>query len=458
MIDTVAFRIHDLEINKHLVKFLFKNGVAGIEKKRKVLEEGIDIQREMKFVNFTLNHATGKVYSSSYRLKMKSHNSDISFAIDKDRDFIHMELSLPKYFYGDNVHQLVNHESEKLYSTFRLKKFYDLAGAGWMVFKGALQNFMKREFGDIKIRPDLIEVVQLDFCFNFIFKSQSQLKAYLSFIRQIKKKYQKDENAHSAYGPSSVYFPSKICTFKIYHKGPELKAHPGRIKSKSYYKGVQELADRTLRFEASFRPVAFRELWLKRSPLKAYVLAYRRWMKEGKFKFRNVEYKPGSPGKDVILKKGKQLDKRWSFWFDLDEQSPENGNVVFDQQLFSECLRSFWHQSKQFMLTGVTRLNVTATKVEYYGSGEKQTESIKGLSATKIRFIEVFLQGRSWDELERQGIMSRRQMQRYKALFRKIGFGDMSTNRRSLTDLDHTYKAYFDNLRMVKQTGPLPFR
>lgn len=449
MIDTICLRIHDLERNAQLVKFLHKRGLRGSERRVKHLESGLDLEREMRFREYTINHATGETYAKSYRSKVKSYNSDMALCIDFDRDFMEIEFSIPKYLFGDNVSQF-GVEGLKL---DRSREWNDTVVIDLMFarFVEFFRYWWSKEFGEIPLLRDTVEVRRLDLCFNYVFKSESLLKTYLAFVRQIRKKYQRGESHQTSYGPSSVYYPSKFATFKIYHKGPELRAHAGVARGARYWNDLLELADRTLRFEMGFRPSAMKELDLRLRPsVRKYLLAWRAWKREGKFVFEGKRYGIGTTGREAIVKRGKAYDRNYEFYLSASRDNDfEYGRATFDRRLFREMVLYFWKTSSRFMLNGVSRLNVAADRVEMYDGPDKVVTDLKGVSATRVKMLEALLRDRSWDEIERQGIMSKRQLYRYKALFRRLGFGEMNTTRGALTDLDHSFRTYWDEIRAI---------
>jgi Phage replication protein CRI len=146
-----------------------------------------------------------------------------------------LEFSIPKYWYGHNIHLL-----------------YD-----FITPLNHLKKRLNEQFG-FKARGQLIDVdkwhvTRVDVCYAWRFPSQNLAKQFLNSLKRLhfprKKPIIYDD---------SILFSGKTYSFKVYLKAPEFKAHDRKelLKAKASLEWVnhcEALADGIVRVEATLR-------------------------------------------------------------------------------------------------------------------------------------------------------------------------------------------------------------
>jgi hypothetical protein len=105
------------------------------------------------------------------------------------------------------------------------------------------------------IRFDRAYFTRVDATMNFDLGTFAEAS---SLVRQLSRLASVAHRKSSSFD-SSILFPARHCSLSIYHKGPELKAHPGFRE----VEGLQEVCDRIVRFEVVARSEKLAELGLR---------------------------------------------------------------------------------------------------------------------------------------------------------------------------------------------------
>lgn len=243
MIDTVKLAIH-------CPIFLDKNGNE-IRPYNKILYDILLKNVAQNKSGFVLNSAQGiftrtkdslflgksTIYDNFERLildgkvQCPSHNYNMHFRVFEER--IDLEFSIPKFLYGTNVIQAVQH----------YKRFH----TPYEMLVKSLKTIFEMTFFGVPIHWGAVELIRWDLCFNQIYKDRNEsLKA----LKYIKLKHQsKGDRLNYEYGLIQL---TKTNYLKIYHKGEEFVKN-----DKSKYKGlfpeqIEHMSQRILRYEKKF--------------------------------------------------------------------------------------------------------------------------------------------------------------------------------------------------------------
>lgn len=276
MVDSIVFRIHDLLTHERLVAYLHKMD-RGMSKTRKVLEEEeFDPVKASRMVNYFKDHAKGNSFPEWYKGFLSSGHYDIVYRINYAGDFIEFNFSLPKYEFGNNLLQLVDHFNDPHINEFRWKKWWECRTYAWKRFVEVFNRFIDVELGGSKqyssdfspvsdgmVDKSKVQLMRLDLCFNMVFNTEQDAMFYLEELKRIRRKNYDYEKAQTTFG-TSLYLASKSFTWKIYHKASEFKKHKdgqksdySRIKArfgKEQADAIHQLARTVLRYEIELRP------------------------------------------------------------------------------------------------------------------------------------------------------------------------------------------------------------
>lgn len=148
---------------------------------------------------------------------------------------LEIEFSVPKYWYGHNIHLLSD-------------------------FTKALQHLkgvLEQQFGLKRLKlPNVREwkLKRLDLCYAWRFPSQALAQRYLDSLKRLHY-----PRKRPVIYPTSIVFAGNTYSTKIYLKLPEFKHHDRKelLKAKAsleYVNHLERKADGVLRFEATLRP------------------------------------------------------------------------------------------------------------------------------------------------------------------------------------------------------------
>ena len=271
MIDTIVLRIHNVKRHKYMFRNMEgqkKNGFTNelLEITDSDLQEfkkaGItDMSRIVKLIK---RRHSGEHLITTQRshLRCSSGHYEFAYMIDYSRDFIEVNFSIPKFLHGSNILMFVDHIFDKHYSfhegqglEFNIKRSYSL-----------LMKFIKHLFtvvlGAIDMDYDYVEIFRIDVCFNQIFPTKADALQYLAYQQSKHKKYAREESEGVRQYATSFMYVTQRYSAKVYHKGAEFRKNDmkqmrkiNEEKKKEYFKveAYEKLADRTLRYELTFR-------------------------------------------------------------------------------------------------------------------------------------------------------------------------------------------------------------
>lgn len=163
--------------------------------------------------------------------KYWNYDPQLKIAVSEEGlPYIRFEFSVPKVLFGNN-----------LYSASK----EDLVTACDLV----CNSFRTLFKADI---PYITEwfLYRLDVCANFILENEKQVKAVISDMSNL------DYSRRNAniYKNGSLYFSSRVNTFKIYAKGPEFKTHDAKRILDDYKRAeLQALANKIIRCEVELK-------------------------------------------------------------------------------------------------------------------------------------------------------------------------------------------------------------
>ena len=165
------------------------------------------------------------------KVQCPSHNYNMHFRVFEER--VDLEFSIPKFIYGTNVIQLVQH--------------YKRIHTPYEILVKSLKKIFEETFFGVPVHWGAVELIRWDVCFNQVFKSREEsIKA----LKYIKLKHQsKGDKLNYEFGLIQL---TKTNYLKIYHKGEEFAKH-----DKQKYKGLfvdelENIAHRILRYEKKY--------------------------------------------------------------------------------------------------------------------------------------------------------------------------------------------------------------
>ena len=165
------------------------------------------------------------------KVQCPSHNYNMHFRVYEER--VDLEFSIPKFIYGTNVVQSLQHYK-------RLHTPYE-------ILVKSLKKIFEETFFGVPVNWGAVELIRWDMCFNQIFKTREEsLKA----LKYIKLKHQsKGDKLNYEYGLIEL---TKSNYLKIYHKGEEFEKHDMSKYQGLFLDEFRDISQRVLRYEKKF--------------------------------------------------------------------------------------------------------------------------------------------------------------------------------------------------------------
>lgn len=229
--------------------------------------------------------------------KLASGHYDIKYLLDEVKDTVSFSLSIPKFLYGTNIFQFVepknspNHNkfigytwdwnAENTYSLLLrfIPYLYDVI---FPIY--TLTGFEYLSPSDVReklLRHTTIN--RIDFCYNQIYGTEDAARESQKLMKFIRKKYARTGFMSNFTNDNILYTNSRV-SHKIYHKGDEFRKTDrrhllavNRAAGRLYFnvENLQELADRTLRYEVTMHAkylsyVHLRKVFRSQCPVHNY--------------------------------------------------------------------------------------------------------------------------------------------------------------------------------------------
>jgi hypothetical protein len=165
------------------------------------------------------------------QIKVPSHEYNMHFRVFEER--VEIEFSIPKFLYGTNVLQLLQHVKRK--------------AEPYEMLVLSLKKVFSEIFFNVPIHWGAVELLRWDVCFNQVFPSREiSLKA----LKYIKLKHQsKGDRLNYEYGLVQL---TKSNYLKIYHKGEEFHKHDIYKYNGLYLRELSAISNRVLRYEKKY--------------------------------------------------------------------------------------------------------------------------------------------------------------------------------------------------------------
>jgi hypothetical protein len=202
-----------------------------------------------------------------FRLNVPSSHYNLLGVLDDTEKKITFNYSVPKFFYGTNIfhsylHFYYNHNlPEKYNQTFGID--YSTVIALSSIFD-IIELIAPDELSTNEIL-DSVYIERVDICRNYLFDSPEHVKAYIKELKTAKMRFKEVGKADS-YGENGLMYVFQDYSVKCYHKGEETKDDLDEFSDlfDDYeLQEIQQIANRTLRYECTFRAQKIRNIFLK---------------------------------------------------------------------------------------------------------------------------------------------------------------------------------------------------
>ena len=279
MLDTISFKIHDLQEHGEVAEFMDKS-LAGKGTTQSLAEplkdsDYVEYRNREQWRRFVEFHDTGKRIEMKYFRQIKSSHYDIIYTIDRYQDCIWFNLSIPKYYYGTNIVQWIPKFSDPSYKVYPESPLYHHMCATYKPLMNFFKSFFTRWFPDYYINPTKVEINRIDFCFNQVYLTRGEAFQTLAMMKRIKRNQMKDTTSEDQFTDRHGGFSwkTKDYSIKVYHKGLEYRTsdkkshlHLNKKFGKEYFpiEHLQNFADRILRFEMTLRSRKISDIYKQR--------------------------------------------------------------------------------------------------------------------------------------------------------------------------------------------------
>jgi hypothetical protein len=434
MIDTILFKLNN--VSKYpLTLTKFEHATRTGETNFMVDYDTGEFLENRK-VRAILHHDSDTIIPLSKRSKLHipSSNYNLSYFYNITQDFITFEFSIPKYIWGTNIIQFIKYFSQDANTTYDYLIDF-------------VNGFFLKTCYDVIDLAD-VELMRLDLCYNQFFNSKVDAIHYLAEQKELLQKYARaSKNKYRSYDSSFIY-TTKRYSFKIYHKGEEFKIHDRKELAKKNptghsLKDLQDIADKILRYEITFRKGQINYLFEKNELHTKYV------------SFLNSESGTKSMrlmNRDLYEQSLTFVEQSKRFIFAPIKQAEaiRLQTVAFDRSIFACMFNFFWETVKKYQLTNKISLGEVKEKIMLL-NGKRDTAVSKVLrnklsyNTNMLMALTLLTEYTTLDELQKSGLFGRSSFFNYKAKLKTLG---IESNAR-LTDmpppdLDYSdYQAYF---------------
>ena len=277
MIDTIVLRFHDIGLggaHSRLAEWLNRAHTRTGKTVTMTAEEGEPHAVSAQIMHRTTlhYHDTGNVQQVAHFNELKSSHYSIAYKIDIIRQFVEINISIPKYVFGTNILHYNRPATDKKFSTAHHAELRINLKESYKRLFAFLNKFFSTEFGSIAIDAKQVEINRLDICYNQMFDSKEDALDYLNHLRKLKKKNARDSTNYSREWKTSIVYKTQRYSFKVYHKGSEFAKNDAKklreINERGQHKFTfnvpyyQEFADRILRYEMTFRNTQLSYLYM----------------------------------------------------------------------------------------------------------------------------------------------------------------------------------------------------
>lgn len=345
MIDTIVLRIHNIDKYPQL----YAQYIAPSKKRKTVSEAWVDedIIKSSKSnkVHAFIYHDTDKFLPITCRSSIGLPSSHYEVLAAIRNNYLEFNFSIPKYLYGNNVMQFINMGDQSAHVCYlELKKF--------------LYGFIKSMCMYQEPIPEDVEINRIDFCYNQLFNSKNDALQYLDEQNVINKKLARaSKNKGRNYESESLTYNTRRYGWKIYHKGKEFRKNDLNKIAKKNKKDlpleyIAEIADRTLRYEMTFRKSMIKYLCNQYFFVSGQKQLYPQYSEHKLTKFckKLITYE-GVKAYERFQNFEKKFTLKSLFDYTNDLYLLSNtDSITFDETIFTICFNTFWDKVKQYQI------------------------------------------------------------------------------------------------------------
>ena len=395
MFDTVTLKIKGLQLHKSLVKNIALSATkiysrAITKDADQLLVESYNFTKAKKYLQHDLVHLqkSGRIVETfiNYSMTATSSHYSVIISVDIVNDCINLAFSVPKYFYGTNVVQMVKHRNDKHFH-LSSTSFEQQAKSGYIDFVKYLKAFFEINFVESPVYWHKVQLMRLDLCFNLVFpnvdvnqklseaeQSEQRAKQCFDYLAQtaIMKSHGGAEISKRVVTRDGWWERNSDYMFKCYHKGTDFRRVDGLELTKQNrtlhkqqrplypVKDMQALADRTLRYELTF--------------FSSYI---------SKIFNRNIRDKsPSFAILKMLFKKIKSIGQKT----DIVEDS-----YNLDKNPFHDILNKNFHNANIFMYEDLIHwVEITMYKGEFLSDYLLNNYSLRGSQNGPYRYMVAF--------------------------------------------------------------------
>jgi len=437
MVDTIEFKLNNVD-KYPLIKTQFER-TSKVGATTIIVDEDTGEVTERNKVRAMLHHDTGHITAFTKRssIYIASSHYHLSYIYNISQNFISFNFAVPKYLFGTNIFQFI-----RIYS-----QSSDTIHQYLMDF---MTGFCKKHFIQSVDMMD-VELTRLDLCYNQFFNSKADALSYLEQQKPLLKKYGRSSKNRVRDYETTLFYNTKRYSFKIYHKGTEFKAKDRKelIKKNNTGEGLdhlQEIADRILRYEVTFRAAQINYLFEKAELHNSYIpFAYNDqtthlWARQSSPEFYKNTMRFVEQSKKFVFEPVAKYD------------AVLTQCVFFSKEVFKQMFDFFWDKVRDYQLSQKLSVYDVCKKVDALNEKKdnvrKENDKLRremSYNKPTIVLMTLLAQYYSLDELRKSELMPRSTFFHYQKKLKEVGI----TSESILTGmppppLDYSdYKYYF---------------
>jgi hypothetical protein len=179
-------------------------------------------QPSLRKATFNKDRDTIRLLAYTTKLFIPSSSSKIIVRYDETNQFVHFEFSLPKFFFGNNVCELIPPIQSRHYNRSDVDMYHLCTQYWYNAMKYAFKKIIFELTAgkeNVKYWGD-VELFRWDIAFNQIFNTKRDALHYLDSVGRVSAPRIRDGNK-GKFDNGNVTFLTENYYFKVYHKGTD---------------------------------------------------------------------------------------------------------------------------------------------------------------------------------------------------------------------------------------------
>lgn len=306
-IDTIVFNTHTQDCSPTIRKSILNHFYSEEDATIVSSKANLKLNSEYAFTRKNIRFKSDLV---------PSHSSEINAVYDELNMYLKFNFSMPKALYGTNIFFLKysHNRFDQLYSPedFHLAK---------KIIDASILHLSEENFEPVTY------INQIDLCINLLMPTEEEALRYINQLKGIQGRWKPVRVTPYSYDYSVMWVYDSYA-IKCYIKGKEYRKNRGnstKIYEESQINYLEEIADRTIRYEVSIRKDKIKELY--RKTFRPECSIFQNMKEKNKNKFFNGEMRITTEPRSEYFQHSNENETSPEYWY----------QPVFDFRTYKAC-------------------------------------------------------------------------------------------------------------------------